>query len=178
MNSGPWSVLAACDQPRNLVERVHDLLAADALVHSDVHALVAEVVHYGQALDVPPAGQAVADEVHVQDHIDGPALVQQHALELQAPLTQRQVRQARGPVRALVVGLVARSTQQVADASVRSWASAPMHWLFICSSVHLPLRIALPLGCADSPLPWYGWRIAGQTSTAGFSDRKITTADM
>jgi hypothetical protein len=29
--------------------------------------------------------------------------------------------------------------------------------------VNLLLRIALPLGCADSSLlPWYGWRVAGQ----------------
>lgn len=32
----------------------------------------------------------------------------------------------------------------------------------ICSSVYLLLRIALPLDCADSLLPWYGWRVAGQ----------------
>lgn len=98
--------LRVAPEPRNLVEHAHDALAADAMVHSDVHALVAEVVSHGRTLDAPPAGQAVADEVHAPDFIDGPVLVQRHAFELQAllaaPLThRRQVGQPVEPVTAL-----------------------------------------------------------------------------
>lgn len=98
--------LRVAPEPRNLFEHEHDVLAADAMVHSDVHALVTEVVGHGQTLDAPPSGQAVADEVHAPDFIDGPALVQRHAFELQvllaAPLThRRQVGQPVEPVPAL-----------------------------------------------------------------------------
>jgi hypothetical protein len=96
------------------------------VIDGDVHALVAEVVGDGQALDAPTAGWAVADEVHAPDFVDGLAFVQWHAFELQAllaaALAHRQVSQLVEPVHALVVDLGARSAQQVADAPV---AEAP-----------------------------------------------------
>ncbi len=120
--------LRVAPEPRNLVEHAHDVLAADAVIHSDVHALVAEVIGHGQALDAPTAGQAVADEVHAPDFIDGTALVQRHPFELQAllaaALTHRQVGQSVEPVHALVVDLVARGTQQVPAPSVLPRLSA------------------------------------------------------
>ena len=96
------------------------------MVHSDVHALVAEVVGHGQALDAPPAGQAVADEVHAPHLVDRLTLVQRHAFELQAllaaALAHRQIGQLVEPVHALVVDLRACRAQQVANAPV---AEAP-----------------------------------------------------
>lgn len=96
------------------------------MINSDIHTFVAEVVWDGQALDASPVGQAVADEVHVPDSIDGAALKQRHAIEPQAllatALAHRQVGQLVEPIRALVVGLGPRCTQQVGDAPV---AEAP-----------------------------------------------------
>src|ERR1700712_1507211 len=43
-----------------LVKQPRDVLARDAPVHRDTHALVAEVVGDGQALDAPPGAPAVA----------------------------------------------------------------------------------------------------------------------
>src|SRR5574343_434880 len=118
--------LRIAPEPGDLVQHAHDVLATNAVIDGDVHALVAEVVGHGQALDAPPAGQAVADEVHAPHLVDGPALVQRHPFELQAllaaALAHRQVRQLVEPVHALVVDLRACGPQQIADAPV---AEAP-----------------------------------------------------
>jgi hypothetical protein len=53
-----------------LLEQPRDVLARDAPVHRDAHALVAEFVSHRQALDAPSGAQAVADEVHAPDLID------------------------------------------------------------------------------------------------------------
>jgi hypothetical protein len=55
-----------------------------APVHSDVDALVAEVVGDGQELDPAPVGQAVADEVHAQHFIDVLGQLQRRPLASQA----------------------------------------------------------------------------------------------
>jgi len=122
---GPHGLRVA-PEPRHLVQHARDVLAADAVIDGNVHALMAEVVGDGQALDAPPIGQAVADEVHAPHLVDRLALVQRHAFELQAllaaALAHRQVGQLVEPIHALVVDRGARSAQQVADAPV---AEAP-----------------------------------------------------
>lgn len=74
-------------KPRYLLPHAHDVLAADAVVDGDIHALVAEVIGDGQALDAPATGQAVGDKVHAPNFISVLALVQRNAFELQALYT-------------------------------------------------------------------------------------------
>ena len=57
-------------EARRLIQQPGDVQAADAVVHSDLHAFVAEVIGHGQALDAPATGQAVADEVHAPHLVD------------------------------------------------------------------------------------------------------------
>jgi hypothetical protein len=57
-------------EPRRLVQQPSHVLPADAVVHRDVHGLVAEVVGHGQTFQAPAAGQAVTDEVHAPHLID------------------------------------------------------------------------------------------------------------
>ncbi len=55
---------------RRAIEQPGDVLAADAEVHRDIRALVAEVVGHAQALQAPAIGQAVADKVLAPDLVD------------------------------------------------------------------------------------------------------------
>lgn len=52
------------------IQQPGHILATDAIVSSDVHALVAKIVCHGQTLDAPAIGQAVADKIHAPHLID------------------------------------------------------------------------------------------------------------
>lgn len=67
VNSGPLSVRTARGEPRKHAawsKQAHDVRAADAVVHGNVHAFAGEVIDDGQALDPAAIGQRVEDEVH------------------------------------------------------------------------------------------------------------------
>ncbi len=105
-----------------MFEQARDVLAADAMIHGDVHALAAEVVDDGQALDPSAAGERVHHEVQTPDLVDGPRLQQRHpfaprSLDL-ATLAHRQVVLAVQPPHALVIDRVAFAGEQVVDAPV------------------------------------------------------------
>ena len=92
---------------RRLVQHARDVSARDPEVDADLNALVAEVVGHGQTFDAPSAGQAVTDEVHAPDLIDGCSQLQRHAL-VRRPLgllafAHRQLRQPVQALDALVV---------------------------------------------------------------------------
>lgn len=81
-----------------------------------------QVVCDVQALDAPTGDQAVADDSHALDCVDGLAFVQRHAFEVQAllatALAHRLVSQLVQPVHALVVDRRVFRSQQVGDAPV------------------------------------------------------------
>lgn len=82
VNSGPLSVRTACGtaETSHFVEQASDVLAGDAEVDTDLHALVAEVIGDGETLDSMPVGQAVAHEIHAPYLVDGAGQLQWHAL--------------------------------------------------------------------------------------------------
>jgi hypothetical protein len=90
---------------------------------------VAEVVGHGQALQPPAIGQAVADEIHAPDLVDGAGHLQRHALGRRAAhllaLAHGQVRSAVQAPDTLVVDAREPRAQQVVDAPVAE-ASASM----------------------------------------------------
>lgn len=76
---GTYSQRVAAEDGR-AVEQACDVLARDAPVHRDVHALVAEVVGHRQELDTLAVGQAIADEVHAPYFVDVFGQLQRHSL--------------------------------------------------------------------------------------------------
>lgn len=115
-------------ESRCLVQQPGDVQTADAVVHCNLHAFVAEVVGHGQALDAPPVGQAVADEVHAPHLVDALGDVQGRALHHRAlgllALANRQIGRAVEPVHPLVIDAREVVAQQVVHAPV---AKAPAH---------------------------------------------------
>ena len=113
-------------EDRGTVQQPGDVLSRDAVVHSDVHALVAEVVGHRQALHSPAVGQAVADEVHAPHLVDIAGHLQRHALGRRAAhllaLAHSQVGLAVQAPDALVVDARKLRAQQIVDAPV---AEAP-----------------------------------------------------
>ncbi len=98
------------------------ILAADAVVSSDVHTLVAKIVCHGQTLDAPPIGQAVADKIHAPHLIDVLRELQRHALahrqfDLLA-LPHGQLGSAVEPIHAFVIDPGKFRAQQIMDAPV------------------------------------------------------------
>jgi len=59
-----------------LIQKPGDVLAAHAVVHRNVHAFMAEVIGYGQTLQPPAIGQAVAHKVHAPHLVDSLCQVQ------------------------------------------------------------------------------------------------------
>ena len=113
------------------IEQPGDVLAGDAVVDGDVHALVAEVVGHGQALQSPSVGQAVADEIHAPHLIDRPGQLQRHALaggpaNLLA-FAHGQVGDAVQAVDALVVDARELRAQKIVDAPVTEAAPYMSH---------------------------------------------------
>lgn len=135
--------LRVAPEARHLVQHSHNVIAADAVIDGDVHALVAEVVGDGQALDAPPAGQAIRDEVHAPDFVNGLAFVQRHAFELQAllapALAYRQVGQLVQPVYAVSLTLVPAARSR-----------SPMRRYLRDVLQRLPTH---PVSCIEQPLP-------------------------
>ena len=83
VNSGPLSVLNRCrvaSETGGPVKQSADVGARDAVVHGDVHALVAEVVGHRRALQAPAVGQTVADEIHAPYLVDAAGQLRWHAL--------------------------------------------------------------------------------------------------
>lgn len=110
-----------------LIQQPGHILAADAVVGRDVHALVAKIVGHGQALDAPAIGQAVADKIHAPHLIDVVRDLQRHAIahrpfDLLA-LPDGQLGGAVEPIHALVVDLGKVRTQQIMDAPVAKASS-------------------------------------------------------
>ena len=68
--------LVCADRPREapalggLVQQSNHVLPAHAVIHGDVHALAAEVIHHRQALDAPAVGQGIHHEVHAPGVVD------------------------------------------------------------------------------------------------------------
>ncbi len=80
---------------------------------------MAEIIGHGQALDAPPVGQAVADEVHAPHLVDLPCDVEGCALHHRPlgllALAHRQLGDAVEPVHAFVIHIGKLRAQQVMD---------------------------------------------------------------
>ena len=105
----------AIQQPRHV-------LARDAPVHCDVHALVAEVIDHRETFDAPASTETVADEIHAPDLIDASGQLERHALrrrpsDLPAP-AHGKVGFAVQPVHAFVVQPGKLRAQHVVNAPV------------------------------------------------------------
>ena len=80
-----WPVIGAhClripAKQRRPIQYPRHVLARDAKVHRNVHALMAKVIGHGEVLQAPPARQAVAHKIHAPDLVDCCCQLQRHAL--------------------------------------------------------------------------------------------------
>ena len=104
------------------IEKPSHIQATDAVVGRNVHALVAEIVGHGQALEAPAVGQAVAHEVHAPHLIDALGDLQRHAFVHRAlrllALAHCQFGSAVEPVHALVIHLGELRAQKVVNTPI------------------------------------------------------------
>src|SRR5574343_72899 len=126
-----WAVV--CSDHRRVAPKASSLIQqpghvqpADAVIHCDLHAFMADAVGHGQALDAPPVGQTVADKVHAPHLVDALGDVERRALHHRPlgllALAHRQVGRAVEPIHPLVVDARKLAAQQVVHAPV---AEAP-----------------------------------------------------
>ena len=95
------------------------------------------------------------------------AAVRPYLVVVDPPARNLNTRLRQAPEPVLVQAFVAKLAVEALDVGILrglAWLVEDVCLMnpMICSSVYLLLRIALPLDCADSLLPWYGWRVAGQ----------------
>src|SRR5450759_3296679 len=118
---GTYRVRITTEDGRPIQQPGH-ILAADAVVGSDVHTLVAEIIGHGQALDAPAIGHAVTHEIHAPHLINALRDLERDALAgwplglLTHP--HRQVGGTVDPIHALVIHLGKLRAQQVMDAPI------------------------------------------------------------
>ena len=104
------------------IQHANHIGTADAVVHGDVDAFVAEVVGDGQALESTPIGQRITDEVHAPDRV-GLARWRQRLTLARRPLgfpapAYGQIRLAVQAVDLLVVHVGELRAQQVVQAAI------------------------------------------------------------
>ncbi len=135
---GSW----VASEPRGQLQQPDHVLTVDAVVHCNVHRLVAEVIGHGQALQASSVGQAVADEVHAPNFIDLGGHAQRCALGRRPAhllaFAHGKVGIAVQPVYALVIDSEEVSAQQVVHAPI-SEATACMRDLYDLGLEHLRL---------------------------------------
>ena len=89
------------------IQKPGNVQSGDAVIHSNIDTLVAEVIGYRQTLDAPTRGQAVADKIHAPNRIDRLSHLQWHPLALGAlglfALPDRQVGRLIEPIDPFVI---------------------------------------------------------------------------
>lgn len=120
-----------------------DVQTADAVIDSDVHALVGEVVGDRQAADAAATGQRVGHEVHAPYRVgckgSRQGLAQHRRILGLATPAHRQVGVVIQPVNPLVVHVRKRRTQQIVQASIAEPPGpAPRAWPTTRPSLPIP----------------------------------------